>query len=195
YRQFTKSIPDELTTFAGLVHAPDGSGTKIVANPVCHCGDLGQAESDLKPVREFGPPAVDLIGPMPYPVMNTLLDPAFPTGALNYWKSAFFPELSDAAVRTMVDAFEATPSEMSGMVIEHFHGEVSRIDPTATAFPHRRPGYNLALIGEWLDPSETETNIRWVRETFAGPEPYKAPQVDVNYLGYGGGARTRARHG
>jgi FAD/FMN-containing dehydrogenase len=195
YRQFTKSLPDELTSFAGLVHAPDGGGTKIVANPVCHCGDPAQAESDLKPVHEFGPPLLDLIGPMPYPVINTLLDAGFPKGALNYWKSAFFTELSDAAVRTMVDAFEAAPSQMSGMVIEHFHGEVTRVDPTATAFPHRRPGYNLALIGEWLDPSETETNIRWVRETFAALEPYMAPQVYVNYLADDDGARTRDAYG
>lgn len=195
YRQFTKTLPDELTSFAGLVHAPDGSGTKIVANVVCHCGELTQAESDLKPVREFGPPLLDLIGPMPYPVVNTLLDAGFPKGALNYWKSAFFTELSDAAVRTMVDAFEAAPSPMSGMVIEHFHGEVTRIDPTSTAFPHRQPGYNLALIGEWLDPSETETNVRWVRETFAALEPYMAPRVYVNYLADDDSARTRDAYG
>jgi FAD/FMN-containing dehydrogenase len=195
YRQFTKNLPDELTSFAGLVHAPDGSGMKIIANPVCHCGDLKQAESDLKPVREFGPPLLDLIGPMPYPVINTLLDGGFPKGALNYWKSAFFTELSDAAVRTMVDAFESAPSQMSGMVIEHFHGAVTRVAPTATAFPHRQPGYNLALIGEWLDPAETETNIRWVRETFAALEPYMAPQVYVNYLGDDETARTRDAYG
>ena len=195
YRQFTKSLPDELTSFAGLVHAPDGSGTKIVALPVCHCGDLQQAESDVRPLREFGPPLLDLIGPMPYPVINTLLDPGFPKGALNYWKSAFFTELSDAAVRTMVDAFEAAPSTMSGMVVEHFHGEVTRIDPTATAFPHRQPGYNLALIGEWLDPSETDANVRWVRETFAALEPYMAPQVYVNYLADDESARTRDAYG
>jgi FAD/FMN-containing dehydrogenase len=195
YRQFTKSLPDELTAFAGLVHAPDGSGTKIVANPMCHCGDMKQAESDVRPAREFGPPALDLIGPMPYPVINTLLDPGFPKGALNYWKSAFFTELSDAAVRTMVEAFEAAPSQMSGMVIEHFHGEVTRIDPTATAFPHRQPGFNLALIGEWLDPSETETNVRWVRETFASLQPYMAPQAYVNYLADDDTARTRDAYG
>ena len=130
---------------------------------------------------------------MPYPVINTLLDPGFPVGALNYWKSAFFTELSDAAVRTMVDAFEAAPSTMSGMVIEHFHGAVTRVDPTATAFPHRQPGYNLALIGEWLDPAETEANVRWVRESFAALEPYMAPQVYVNYLADDESARTATR--
>jgi FAD binding domain-containing protein/berberine-like enzyme len=195
YRQFTKSLPDELTAFAGLVHAPDGSGMKIVANLVCHCGDLGQAEGDVKPVREFGPPMLDLIGPMPYPVINTLLDGAFPKGALNYWKSAFFTELSDAAVRTMVDALEAAPSTMSGMVVEHFHGAVTRVDPTATAFPHRQPGYNLAITGEWLEPSETDANVRWVRETFAALEPYMAPNVYANYFADDDGARLRTAYG
>jgi FAD/FMN-containing dehydrogenase len=195
YRQFTKNLDDDTTAFCGLVHAPDGSGTKIVATPVCHCGDAKKAESDLKPLREFGPPLLDMIGPMPYPVVNTLLDDGFPKGALNYWKSAFFTELSDAAVRTMVDAFGAAPSTMSGMVIENFHGAVTRVEPTATAFPHRRPGYNLALIGEWIDPAESDANIAWVSETFAALEPYMAPQVYVNYLGADDASRIRNAYG
>jgi FAD/FMN-containing dehydrogenase len=182
WRQFTKALPDELVTFCALVHAPDGSGTKIVGMPVCHCGDLAQAEDDVKPLRELGPPILDLVGPMPYPVMNTLLDGAFPKGALNYWKSAFFTELSDAAVRTMVEAFEAAPSIMSGMLVEHFHGAATRVDETAMAHPHRDPGYNLVLTGQWLDAADTDANIAWVRESYAALEPYMAERVYVNYM-------------
>ena len=71
---------------------------------------------------------------------------------------------------------------MSAMVVEHFHGEMCRIAPTATAFPHREPGYNLVLIGQWLDPAETAANVAWVRETYAALEPYMAPKNYVNYL-------------
>jgi hypothetical protein len=71
-----------------------------------------------------------------------------------YWRSAFFKEPSEYVVGVLVDAFGRVPSPMSGMVIEHFHGPVTRIDPTATAYPHREPGYNLVLTGEWLDPTE-----------------------------------------
>ena len=195
YRQFTKSLPDELTTFCALVHAPDGSGTKLVAPLVCHCGEQDQAEADLAPLRQFGPPAMDLVEPMPYPTVNTMLDAGFPRGALNYWKSAFFTELSDAAVRTMIDAFEAAPSIMSGMVVEHFHGAATRIDPTATAFPHRQPGYNLVLIGEWDDPAATDENVTWVRETFTALEPYTAPRVYVNYLADDESAKTPDAYG
>jgi hypothetical protein len=182
FRQFTKDLPDEATVFCGLVHAPDGSGMKLCGLPLCHAGELGQAEADLAPLRQFGPPAMDVVAPMPYPVVNTMLDDAFPRGALNYWKSAFFTELSDAAVQTMISAFEAAPSIMSGIMVEHFHGAVCRVDPTATAFPHRQPGYNLVLIGQWLDPVDTAANVAWVGETYAALEPFMAPQSYVNYL-------------
>jgi hypothetical protein len=182
YRQFTKSLPDELTAFAGLVHAPDGSGMKIVATPLCHCGDLQQAEADVKPMREFGPPALDLLGPMPYPVINTLLDAAFPKGALNYWKSTFLADLGDDVIIAMIGSFEAATSPMSSIVIEYFHGAVCRIGPSDTAVPHRTHGYNVGIFAEWLDPAVTTDNISWARKAYAAIEPYRAAGRYVNYL-------------
>jgi FAD/FMN-containing dehydrogenase len=195
FRQFTKALPDEATAFCGLVHAPDGSGAQLCAIPLCHCGDLAQAEADLAPLRQFGPPLLDLVQPMPYPMVNSMLDDAFPRGALNYWKSAFFTELSDAAVGTMIEAFRAVPSIMTGMLIEHIHGAVSQVDPTATAFPFREPGYNLVLTGQWSDPADTPANMAWVRDTFAALEPYTAPQGYVNYLGDDESARVASAYG
>ena len=195
YRQFAKDLPDEAAVFCGLVHAPDGSGTKLCALPLCHSGELRQAEADLAPLRQFGPPLLDLVEPMPYPVVNTMLDDGFPKGALNYWKSAFFTELSDAAVQTMVDAFEAAPSIMTSMVIEHFHGAVCRVDPTATAFPFREPGFSLVLAGQWSDPADTDANVTWVRDTFVALEPYTAPRVYVNYLADDESARIANAYG
>ena len=91
----------------------------------------------------------------------------FPRGALNYWKSAFFTELSDAAVQTMIDAFEATPSIMTGMVIEHFHGAVCRVDPTATAYPLPRARLQPRADRPVERPADTDANVAWVRDTFA----------------------------
>jgi FAD/FMN-containing dehydrogenase len=195
YRDFTADNPDELTAFCGLVHAPDGSGHQIVALPICHCGDGADAENAATQVRTAGTPLVDLLGPMPYPIINTLLDDAFPKGARNYWKSAFFKELSDDTVEIMVDCFKRAPSIMSGMVIEHFHGHVTRIPATATAYPHREPGYNLVLTGQWLDPSDDAENIAWVKTTFAALAPHMADAAYVNYLGDDDGDRVRAAYG
>jgi hypothetical protein len=70
---------------------------------------------------------MDMLGPLPYPVQNTLLDAGFPKGARNYWKSAYFKEITADAVSDMVERFAQTPSIMTGMAIEHFHGAVTRI--------------------------------------------------------------------
>src|SRR5688572_20393927 len=86
YREFTQSAPDELTVFAGLVYAPGSTDVKLAAYVVCHAGEPEQAQRDIAPLREFGQPLVVDVGPMPYPVMNTLLDDGFPRGGLNYWK-------------------------------------------------------------------------------------------------------------
>jgi len=181
YREFSSTAPDELTVFFGLVDAPDGSGEKLVVMPLCHCGgDLEQVDSDLAPLRTFGSPVIDDVRLMPYPVMNTLSDDGYPRGALNYWNSAFVRELSDAAMEIMVESFERCPSPMSGLMVAHYHGAVTRVDPAATAFPHREPGYNLLVAAQWLDPAETETNINWARETFRALRPHLADRCYDN---------------
>lgn len=183
YREVTANASDDCTALCGLVHAPDGSGTKIVAAPVCHLGAPADAEREVAPLRSVATPALDAIGPMPYPIVNTLLDDAFPKGARNYWKTAFFDDLADDAVDVMIDAMERAPSIMSGMVVEHFHGEVSRIPTGATAFPHRSEGYNLVLTSVWTDPRDDEPNVAWARETMGALAPYMSEASYVNYLG------------
>ena len=183
YRDFTATVPDDLSVFAALVHAPDGSGVPLVALIVCHAGALEQAQRDVRPLLEFGTPAMAQIGPMPYPVINTILDDAFPRGALNYWKSSFIKGLSDDTIGAMIDRFAGCPSPMSGIVIEHFHGAVTRVPVSATAVPHREAGYNFLVASVWTDPAAVDRNIAWTRATYADMEPYLARGRYVNYLG------------
>jgi FAD/FMN-containing dehydrogenase len=163
--------------------------------PVCHSGDLGTGEALLAPLRAVGTPALDVISPMPYSVMNTLLDAGFPKGARSYWKSAFLKELSEEVIGLLVDAFQHVPSPMTGILIERYHGAVTRIDPTATAFPHREPGFNLAFAGQWMDPGEDEHNIAWVRSTFDALRPYTTDAVYVNYIAADEPERVRDAYG
>ena len=182
FRELTQAAPDELTVYFSLFPDPAAPGEKLAAMIACHCGDPTAAEADLKPLRQFGPPAADLIQPMPYPVINTLSDGGYPTGAFNYWKSAFFTDLSDAPVDIMIDALDRCPSPMSGLAIVPYLGAVTRVDATATAFAHREPGYSLLIVAQWLDPRETEPNITWARETFEALHPYMANRSYVNNL-------------
>jgi len=194
-REFGDATSDDVSLQAALMHAPDGSGMKVCALAVCHIGtDEARAEAELKPLREFGEPLVDLIGRMPYPAVNTQIDALFPRGTLNYWKSAFFSDLSDEAIAKMIAAFQGSPTTMCALVLEHFAGEVTRIDPTATAFPHRAPGDNLVIAAQWTDRSQTDECITWARELFAALRPHMSDAAYVNYLSADDVDRVRAAY-
>ena len=183
-RDFAADLPDELGVFAGLIHAPDGSGIKLAALIVCHAGGQSQAQEDLAELVAFGSPLDIQIGPMPYSAVNTLLDGGFPKGALSYWKSSFLSELSDAAIDTAIAQFaNCTSSPMSAIVFEHFHGAVTRVAADATAVPHRSEGYQFLIVSQWIDPATTNHNVTWARDAFAAMQPFTANQLRyVNYL-------------
>ena len=183
YRDAVANAPDELEVFAGLVHAPDGSGTKLAALIICHSGEPEQAERDLAPLLGWGSPLVVQVGPMPYPVMNTLLDDGFPNGSLNYWLSSFTRGLTDGAIDVALERFASIPSTMSAILFEHFHGAVTRIGISDAAVPHREEGWNLLLPSTWLDPAETEANVSWTRETHAALRDHLQERRWLNYLG------------
>jgi len=182
FREQCATAPDELMLAAGLVYAPDGSGAKLVAILAAHCGSLADGEAALRPFKAFGPPVMDAMGPIPYCTQNGLLDASLPKGALNYWKSQFLTGLTDEAIAVLVERFESCGSPMSQMVIEHFHGAASRVPISATACAMRVNGFNVAIISQWMDPSQNDSNIAWCRGTFDGLKPYLAATRYVNYL-------------
>jgi FAD/FMN-containing dehydrogenase len=149
----------------------------------CHCDSPAEADAALRPIKTFGSPLMDTIGLTSYEATNMMLDAGFPRGALNYWKSSFLSQLSDAAIDTLISRFEACPSPMSGLLLEHFHGAATRVGVGETAVPHRQKGYNLVLVSEWLDAADNARNIAWTRESYDAMRPWFASGRYVNYLG------------
>jgi FAD/FMN-containing dehydrogenase len=183
YRDAVAGSSDDLTVFAVLAHAPDGSGVKLAAMVVFHTGDPEQAERDLAPFTNWGSPMMVQVGPMPYAVMNTILDAGYPTGSLNYWLSSFTRGLSDGLIDTMVERFESVPSPMTAILLEHFHGAVTQVGVTDTAVPHRAEGWNLLVPSVWMDPDATDENIAWTRATHQALGPHLEEARWLNYLG------------
>ena len=181
FRETTSSLPDEMSVFGGLIHSPEGD--KLAAMLACHCGPLEEGEKAVKPLKEFGPPIMDGIGPMPYSQLNGMLDAGYPKGALNYWKSSFLRELSDDAIDQMVECFGACPTPMGQMLVEHFHGAATRVGVSDTAFPHRADGYNLVVLGQWLQADETDRCTSWTKDSYELMQPFVGPGRYVNYLG------------
>jgi hypothetical protein len=194
YREFSAGEPDELTTYAGLLTGPDGA--PLVGIVPCYAGPPDQGEKLVERLRKFGPPAVDMIGAMPYVAVQRMFNDAFPPGRYNYWKSSLAPEITDQLIDTAVEHMARVPSPHSALMLEHYHGAYSRPAPTTTAYSHRRPTYDLVIIANWTDPAHNERNIAWARELFAAAQSQVSQAAYVNFLDRDDGAdRVRAAYG
>jgi FAD/FMN-containing dehydrogenase len=182
FRDFGADVSDDVMLNAALLHAPDGSGARLAAILVAHSGTAEEAEKELAPLLSFGSPLDVQVGPIPYTVMNSLLDDGFPKGALNYWKSSFLNGLPDEAIEAIVRDYASCPSPMNKIVLEHFHGAVTRVAVEATAVPHREDGYNFLIASVWTDPAAMDENVAWTRAAFEAVQPYTAARRYVNYF-------------
>jgi UDP-N-acetylenolpyruvoylglucosamine reductase len=193
YRDFLRTAPDEVTAYAGLLTAPDG--TPMVGVLACYSGPLETGEAVLRPLREFGTPVADLIQPMPYAQMNTLLDASYPPGMQNYWKAEFLDDLTDDAIAVLVDQAAKMTSPRSAILLEYYGGAAGQVDESATAFPHRQAQYDLAVMAQWTDPTESDRHVAWARETWEAAQPFASGRVYVNTLGVEGEDRVREAYG
>ncbi len=199
WREFEATAPEELTSGALLIHAPEAPfvpkeahGAPAVGLGGVYTGSIEKGEEALSSLREYGPPAADIFQPMPFTAAVSMADFLYPTGFHNYWKSNFLTELSDGAIDTVVEFYERVPSPMTVIVLEHNgDGAMSRVAEDETAFGYRNWPYNFLVTSIWSDPADTEANIQWTRELWDAMQPFLADAVYVNYLGDEGEDRVR----
>nr|MDQ6906302.1 BBE domain-containing protein [Chloroflexota bacterium] len=194
YRAFAAVQPDELTTYAAILTMPDGA--MVVALVACYVGPAEEGERVLAPLKQHGSPIADMIGPMPYTALQSMLDGAFPYGRQNYWKSTYMSTIDDGAIETIIRHAKAVPSPHTVVLIQDFHGAVGRVAPDAMAFGHRDAPHSLAILSNWSDPNESERNIEWTRAFFTAMQPHAAHGVYVNELGHDEGSeRVQSAYG
>lgn len=202
YREYLATIPDELTTFVAFLVGPPAPflpeslhGVPLVALATCHAGDIAEGLRVVQPIKDFGPPGADLIGPMPYEVHQTLFDPLLPRGLRYYVKSVYLDELSDDALCTLVEHAARMTSPLSLVTLQHYGGAVSQVDPDATAYSYRNAAFAVTMGAAWTDPAEDERHIAWSRDFYAALLPL-SHGVYVNFMGMGEGEdRVKAAYG
>jgi len=193
YREITHQCPDELVVYAALLRGPDG-------NPICgfalaYSGDPAAAEKVLAPIRAFGPPVADMVGPVSYIQQQSMLDESYPPGRFHYWKSGFIDAIPDEAIDVVVEWFGRRVSPFSEAFFEHMHGAASRVPPTATAFAHRFDHYNFSSFSIWLDGKDTDQNMKSAKELWQAMHPFLSGRAYVNYLSQEGAERVREAYG
>jgi FAD/FMN-containing dehydrogenase len=192
YRDFTVNAPDELTTYAAFARTPDGQ--PVIGLTLCYAGPRAEAERAIAPLRQFGPPLVDLIRPMSYYELITMLDAGAPDGRNYYEKANTLPALTDEAIDQLVAFGTARTSPFSQLMIQHVHGAAARVAPDATAFALRFDHYVTGFVAAW-DQGPADAHIAWARDGFAATAPYAARGAYVNFLNDDGEERVRAAYG
>jgi len=193
FREITHQCPDELMVAAAILNSPDG--IPVSAFVVCYNGDPRQGEKVLAPIRAFGPPVADTVGPVPFIQHQSMFDATYPPGQFHYWKSGFMDSLPEEAMDVAIEHFARRSSPLSSLMIEHMHGVASRIPADATAFPHRFDHYNLSGFGIWADARDHELNRKWVQDFWQAARPYLSGRAYVNYLSQEGADRVREAYG
>jgi FAD binding domain/Berberine and berberine like len=193
YRDFIETAPDELTIYAGALTTPDGF--QALAFIPCYCGEnLDEGTRVLAPLRKFGPPVADMVGPMPYLAMQQMLDPAVPYGIHSYWKSNFIRRLSNEAIETFVSFARSRTSPRTICILEHCHGKVQRVAPEETAIALRKEMIDLVILSLW-DSGDPTPHIEWTRQFWTAMQPHSAGSVYVNALDADEGSRIPEAYG
>jgi hypothetical protein len=193
YDDFVRAAPDELSTAASLGLTPAGEPTVSIA--VCYCGPIDEGERVLRPLRTFQLPVDDGIQPMPYTVLQSARDEGFPSGRLHYWKSGWLREVTDGAIKTLMQFLPQMPSSASGVGLQQLHGAASRVAPSATAFPQRAEQYDFLIGSQWSDATDSDRNVQWTQALFEAMQPHLEAAVYVNNLGDEGQGRVQAAYG
>jgi FAD/FMN-containing dehydrogenase len=193
---------DDLYGFFAFLQVPPGPPfpealhLKIMCGIVwCYTGPQEKAEEVFKPIRAFGPPALDMAGPIPLPMLNSLFDALYPPGLQWYWKSDFMGKLDDEVIARYVEHGSELPSWMSTMHLYPMIGAPGRVGNTDTAFSYRDARYNMVIAGIDSDPANNDRNIAWARDYWDAVHPYSAGGgAYVNFMMEEGEDRVRASY-
>ena len=176
---FTNNMPDELNLITFLHTLPDGGG-RACSILLCYHGPIEEGKRVIQPLREFGPPLLDDIKPMPYTEAQKLA--VAPAGRQNYLKSHFVSQVGDGIVDIALDYFERITSPLSSILFQYLGNAARRVPANETAFGHRGALCEWATNAVFLDPGESEVHVRWARDFASELSPFSSGAY-INQVG------------
>jgi FAD/FMN-containing dehydrogenase len=201
YRAIMEAADDDLGGCAVLHLAPPAPfvpaelvGRPIVNVMVAAFGDLEHAEALVAPLRALGPVA-DAVGPMPYTVLQRLIDEGSPARLHGQFESAFMSALPDAAIDAALHVSEAIPSPFTEVLIQPLGGAYARVAPDATALAHRDAPWMYHALAQWTDPADTPVNRSWTDRLVAAMAPHSRRATHPNHVSSDRQERVRSFYG
>ncbi len=201
YRQFIADAPEELGAFPAFQIAPplpvipeNRHGDPFIAIVACWAGPLDQGPRALQPFHDLAPVVAELVGPMPYPALNSAFDALVPPGLQHYWKANFVTDLTDEAIQAHSEHGPKVPVVNSTVHIYPINGACHRVPPDATAFAYRDANFATVIAGMWPEPADNQANIGWVRDYYDATAPHSEEGGYVNFMAADDQDRVKANY-
>jgi len=189
YRDLIPAAPDDLNGFFAFLTVPPAPPfpehlhmKKMCGVVWTYAGTQTKAEETFKPIRAFKKPALDFVGPLPQPALQTMFDALYPPGLQWYWRADFVNELSDDAIAQHARFGAALPSMHSTMHMYPINGAASRVGKNDTAWNYRDATWAQVMVGVDPDPANNEKIISWTKSYYDALHPYSAGGAYVNFL-------------
>ena len=160
----------------------------------CYTGPVDKAEAVFQPLRRFGPPVVDFVGPMPYPALQGMFDALLPAGMQWYWRADFVNELSDQAIALNIKYAAQIPTLLSQVHLYPIDGAAHRPGNGDTAFSYRDARWAQVIVGVDADPANNAKLMTWTRDYWLALHPYSAGGAYVNFMMEEGQDRVQATY-
>jgi FAD/FMN-containing dehydrogenase len=198
YREFITQASDDINGFFAFLIVPPGPpfpehlhSKKMCGIVWCYTGPMELAEATFKPIREKWVPALDWVGPIPHPALQSMFDALYPPGLQWYWKADFVKELSDEAIRLHVQHGSQMPTMHSTMHLYPVNGTAHRVSKHDTAWSYREATWAGVIMGVDPDPANTGRIVDWARRYWEDLHPYSEGGAYVNAMMEEGDERVK----
>jgi FAD/FMN-containing dehydrogenase len=197
FRDWAVVAPDEITGIVNLTTAPplpvipaEWHGKKVAAFIATSSGPIDEGESLVGAFRTVGEPIADLLGPMPYQAIQTLIDPLWEKGIHAYFKATNLARLDDELIERLCALHLEAPGPQCEIHVHQMGGALGRVPESATAFGDRSMPFLLNAVTGWRDPADAESHTEWARAVIEAGASASTGRAYVNFLGDPNGARS-----
>lgn len=136
------------------------------------------------------------VSPLPYTVLQRLIDDGNPWGHHYYEKHLYLPDLTDEVIDAIVEQQPGKQSPLSVTLGYRLDAAYCSVGDGETAFSGgRTPRYALFIIGNCPDPVTLPAERSWVRGLYSALEPYSSDGTYVNALSDGSDEDVRSAYG
>jgi FAD/FMN-containing dehydrogenase len=176
---------------------PELHFTPGVAVLVMGFGTAEEHEATLAPLREAAPPLFHVVTPMPYVVLQQMLDDGAPWGVHSYSKGLYLEELSDDVADVIAENLRAKQSPMSQLLLFPLGGAFAEVADEDTAFGGRRSATYAVVVDSMAPDAQLLAPDRhWARSTWNAVRPFASGAGGyVNLMSEYDEDRVRATYG